>query len=331
MLIGTAIASAATPKTASAVLLKFALMTSVSVAGLYCPVSAWTLNRGAQFTGGNLTGMKVVLLGTGTPNCEPERMGASLAVVHDGEAVLADCGPGVVRRLNEAKDATPELDPTCVCTCFLTHLHSDHTAGLPDLYLSPVVLGRTAPLVLFGPPGTNKLASYLESAYQADATERSHGLEPSSGVGYRIESQETEGGLVGTFAGMEVTALPAEHGSWPAFGYRFEAGGRTLVVSGDTAPYEGIEEAYAGADVLVHEVYSARGLLGRTAEWQAYHAACHTSSSQLAVIAGAVRPRVLVLTHQLFWGASDEELVSEVREGYGGEVVSGRDLDVFEV
>ena len=275
--------------------------------------------------------MKVVLLGTGTPNCEPDRMGASLAVVHDDEAALVDCGPGVVRRLNEAEGATRELEPACVRTCLLTHLHSDHTAGLPDLYLSPVVLGRTAPLLLYGPPGTNKLASYVESAYQADATERSHGLEPSSGVGYRIESRETEGGYVGTFAGMEVTALPAEHGEWPAYGYRFEAGDRALVVSGDTAPYKGIEEAYAGADLLVHEVYSARGFESRTAEWRAYHAACHTSSSQLAAIASVVKPRLLVLTHQLFWGASDEELVAEVKEGYGGEVLSGRDLDVFEV
>lgn len=292
---------------------------------------AWTLGPGALFTGGNLAGMKVVLLGTGTPNCEAGRMGACLAVVHDDEATLVDCGPGVVRRLCEAMGATRELDPTLVRTCFLTHLHSDHTAGLPDLYLSPVVLGRTAPLLVIGPLGTNKLASYVESAYQADATERSHGLEPSSGVGYRMDSQETEGGLVGTFAGMEVTALPAEHGSWSCFGYRFEGGGRCVVVSGATVPYEGIEEAYAGADVLVHEVYSSRGFKSRTSEWKAYHSACHTSSSQLAAIASSVKPRQLVLTHQLHWGVSDEELVGEVKEGYGGEVVSGRDLDVFEV
>lgn len=275
--------------------------------------------------------MKVVLLGTGTPNCEADRMGSSLAVVNGDQAVLVDCGPGVVRRMLQASEREPSLEPTRVSTCFLTHLHSDHTAGLPDLYLSPVVLGRTSPLVLFGPPGTDKLASYVESAYESDATERSNGLEPSSGVGYRIESRETEGGIVGFLSGMDVTALPAEHGSWTAFGYRFEAGGKCVVVSGDTAPYEGIEEAYSGADVLVHEVYSTKGFAGRTAEWQAYHSACHTSSSQLSEIASTVKPKLLVLTHQLYWGVSDEELVAEVREGFSGEVVSGKDLDSYEV
>lgn len=274
--------------------------------------------------------MKVVLLGTGTPNCEADRMGSSLAVVHDGQAVLVDCGPGVVRRLKQASVDEPAVDPISVMNCVITHLHSDHTAGLPDLYLSPVVLGRTSPLVLFGPPGTDKLASYVESAYQSDATERSHGLEPSSGVGYQIVSHESEGGPLGSLSGMEVTALPAEHGAWTSFGYRFEAGGSCVVVSGDTAPYEGIEEGYMGADILVHEVYSDIGFAGRTEEWKAYHSACHTSASQLAAIASVVRPKQLVLVHQLHWGVSDEELVAEVKSGYDGEVVSGADLDSFE-
>jgi len=258
-------------------------------------------------------------------------MGSSLAVVHEERAVLVDCGPGVVRRMRQASVDEPAVDPVSVSMCFLTHLHSDHTAGLADLYLSPVVLGRQAPLVLYGPPGTDKLGSYLHSAYQSDITERTHGLEPSLGAGYRLESRDVEGGFIGHLMGMDVTALPAEHGSWTSFGYRFEAGGSCVVVSGDTAPYEGIEDEYAGADILVHEVYSDIGFAGRTQEWKAYHAACHTSASQLAAIASVVRPKLLVLVHQLHWGVSDEELVLEVKAGYDGEVVSGRDLDVFEV
>jgi ribonuclease BN (tRNA processing enzyme) len=90
-----------------------------------------------------------------------------------------------------------------------------------------------------------------------------------------------------------------------------------------------VVKACNGCDVLVHEVYSSERFRERSPEWQAYHRDAHTSTTELAELATRARPKLLVLYHQLFWGATDEDLVREVRNGYAGAVVSGRDLDVF--
>jgi ribonuclease BN (tRNA processing enzyme) len=126
-----------------------------------------------------------------------------------------------------------------------------------------------------------------------------------------------------------VDACVANHGSWPAYSFKFTGGGRTAVISGDTAPHERMVPFYAGVDVLVHEVYSSAGYQELSPEWQRYHARVHTSTRELAQIASEARPDLLVLTHQLFWGESEESLVREIQQGYSGVVVSGRDLDVF--
>ncbi len=270
--------------------------------------------------------MRAVLLGTGTPNCEPQKMGSSIAVSEGDSLLVVDAGPGVVRRLAEA-----DLDLAKTTECLLTHLHSDHTAGLPDLFLSPVVLGRNKPLHLYGPPGTAQLGNGILSAYQADISERTEGLEPGDGSGYQMVTTEVNPGWSGRFGEMTATAFKANHGRWPALGYRIESQGKTVVLSGDTAPFDGIEEAYKGADVLIHEVYSNEGFDSRPEEWKRYHEACHTSTKQLAAIANVVKPILLVLTHQLYWGVSDEQLVEEIRQGYDGEIVSGYDLAAFDI
>ena len=128
-----------------------------------------------------------------------------------------------------------------------------------------------------------------------------------------------------------MTAVPVLHGSWPhALGYKFEADEWTVVVSGDARPSPSLVDACDGCDVLVHEVYSARQFEGRPPDWQAYHASAHTSTAEVAEIARQSRPGLLVLYHQLFWGASDEDLLAEVRAaGYDGPVVSAADLDVY--
>ena len=102
-----------------------------------------------------------------------------------------------------------------------------------------------------------------------------------------------------------------------------------IVVSGDTRPSEALVDAARGTDLLVHEVYSEERFQRRSPEWQRYHASSHTSTRELAEIASRSRPGLLVLSHQLFWGASDADLLREIQEHYDGPVVSGRDLDVF--
>lgn len=274
---------------------------------------------------------KVVLLGTGTPNPDPERSGPSTAIVVDDVAYLVDCGPGVVRRAAAAALAgTPALQIDRLEHCFVTHLHSDHTLGLPDLMFSPWVLEREAPLRLFGPPGLARLTEHLQSAWSEDVALRLDGLEPANPTGYRTEVREIEPGVVFQDERVTVRAFAVPHGSWEhAYGFRFETPDRVIVVSGDTAPSETLVEMARDCDVLVHEVYSAVTYRTRPPVWQTYHAAFHTSTVELADIARRANPRLLVLTHQLFWGRDEDALVDEIRELWDGEVVSGRDLDVF--
>ena len=277
-----------------------------------------------------LLAVQVVILGTGTPNPDPERSGPAVAVVAGGTAYLVDAGPGLVRRA--AGSGMPALAAERLGILFLSHLHSDHTAGLPDLIHTGWVAGRPAPLKLFGPPGTEAMAEHLTEAYGADIINRTTGQQPHTEAGWKIEARDVvAGGEVYRDSNVTVTAIPVHHDGWQvAFGYRFETRDRVIVISGDATPSDAVADACKGCDVLVHEVYSTAGFKGRTADWQRYHADAHTSTAELAALAIRARPRLLVLYHQLYWGATDEDLIKEIRAaGYAGPVVSARDLGVY--
>lgn len=214
---------------------------------------------------------------------------------------------------------------------FITHLHSDHTLGLPDLMLSPWVLDRTDPLTVYGPPGIASMVAHLTEAYGADIDNRLHGLEPINKTGWQTKAIEIAPGIVYQGDGMTVSAFAVHHGSWEhAYGYTFQTAGRRIVVSGDTTPSAEIVAQCHGCDVLVHEVYSVAGFKRRTKDWQDYHANSHTSTTQLAQIANQANPKLLVLYHQLYWGSTDDELLREIKAaGYNGKVVSAHDLGVY--
>jgi len=288
-----------------------------------------TLQGGQALAGSEIT--QLVLLGTGTPNAESGRYGSALAVVVNGTPYLVDAGAGVVHRANEAFHGGVEgLAPKNLATLFLTHLHTDHTVGIPDLIYTPWVLERDTPLTIIGPPGTEVMAHHLTKAYQADVDVRLKGLEPANQTGYAVDARDVSPGIVFEDDNVRVTAFQVLHGGWPhAFGYRFETPDRVIVISGDTAPTEAIVEQCRGCDILVHEVYSQAGWERREPQWQRYHAASHTSGPALADLASRANPKLLILTHQLLWGATPEELVAEVRSGFSGAVVYGKDLDVF--
>lgn len=274
---------------------------------------------------------QVVMLGTGTPNADPERSGPAVAIVVRGTPYLVDCGPGVVRRAAAAGRAQlPGLAIARLSRVFITHLHSDHTAGLADLWLTPWVLERKVPLEVWGPPGTAAMTKHLAAAYREDVEIRRHGGEPSNDGGWRLQAHEIKTGVVYRDSNVTVTAFAVQHGKWKhAFGYRFDTPDRRIVLSGDCAPSPEVARQCDGCDVLVHEVYSQSGFERRPPEWQRYHAAYHTSSRQLGDIASQARPQLLVLYHQLFWGTAEEDLVREVQQGYTGRVVSAHDLDRF--
>ena len=276
-------------------------------------------------------GTHLVLLGTGTPNADPDRSGPAVAVIVNGAAYIVDAGPGVVRRAAAAaRLGVAALEVQRLDRLFITHLHSDHTAGLADLILTPWVLERERPLEVFGPPGISSMTDHLLAAYEEDIRIRLEGLQPANTQGYKVTVREIGPGVVFEDAHVRITAFPVEHGSWrQAYGYRFETGDRTIVISGDARPSETIVEYCNGCDVLVHEVYSAAAFRGLPPEWQRYHAGAHTSSIELARLAVRAQPGLLVLYHQLLWGATPQHLLDEVRTIYRGRVVYGNDLDIF--
>ncbi|MFM8302483.1 MAG: MBL fold metallo-hydrolase [Gemmatimonadota bacterium] len=272
----------------------------------------------------------LVMLGTGTPNADPDRSGPALAVVRGGRSYLVDAGPGVVRRAAAAAavHADSALQPRHLRTLFLTHLHSDHTVGLPDLILSAWTLERDVPLEIFGPPGTQAMVDHLLAAYDADIRNRIDGLEPANPTGYQVRVHEIAPGPIFEDGNVTVTAFAVPHGDWEvAFGYRFQSIDRSIVISGDTRASDTVVEACRGCDLLVHEVYSAERFRTRPPAWQAYHAKAHTSTTELADVASRAAPKQLLLYHQLFWGTTDEGLIVETRAaGYKGPIRSAADL-----
>ena len=277
---------------------------------------------------------KVIMLGTGTPNPDPDRSGPAVAVVVNNTPYLVDFGPGVVRRAAAMSPsyggAIEGLETDKLEIAFLTHLHSDHTAGLPDLILTPWVLGRDKPLEVYGPDGLQSMVAHILEAYEADIRYRVDGLEPANDEGWRVNAHVIDERKIYADDNVIVEAFRVRHGTWAnAFGFRFTTPDRVIVISGDAAPDAAIEEYAKGADILIHEVYSVEGFGRRDEFWQKYHSNNHTSAHELGEIAARVKPKLLVLQHVLFWGSSEETVLEEVREKYSGEVVLGRDLDVF--
>jgi ribonuclease BN (tRNA processing enzyme) len=275
---------------------------------------------------------RVVVLGTGTPNADPERFGPAVAIVVDDASYLVDFGVGVVRRAAAARQSgIAALDAVKLTHAFTTHLHSDHTLGLADLILTPWILDRPAPLSLYGPRGLRAMVEHIVAAYSADLRVRTTGGEPTHKYDPKtVDVHEIVPGVVYRDERVAVTAFAVRHGAWPqAFGYRFQTPDKTIVISGDAGPASHIEEQCRRCDVLVHEVYSDAGFAKRPPEWQAYHARYHTSARELGAIASRAQPGLLVLYHQLMWSSTEEELLKEVRAAYDGKVVSAHDLDVF--
>ena len=281
------------------------------------------------------TETKVVLLGSGNPNPDPDHAGPAVAGVVGDHAYLFDAGTGIVRSAARMSPryggAYPALAARRLTRVFLTHLHSDHTIGLADLMLTPWVMGRDEALQLYGPEGSAAMVAHLQDAYREDIHYRLFGEEPANNQGWRVDVHEISGGVVYRDSLVTVEAFQVPHGSWPvSLAYRVRSADRTIVISGDTRPSDVIERIARDGDLLVHEVYYAKGLEDRRrSQWQHYHRAHHTSTHELGRIASAARPRLVVLYHILFWGATDEDLLAEIRSEYDGAVVVGEDGGVY--
>ena len=278
---------------------------------------------------------KLIVLGSGTPNPDPNRAGSAYAVVVNETPYLIDFGPGVIRR---AASLSPpwggKIEAMTVKNfehAFLTHIHSDHSAGLADLLLTPWIMGRDKKLNLYGPKGLEQMASSTLEAFEDDINYRIYGTQPSNKIGYKFNFYLLTEGLIYEDENVSVEAFKVPHGGFDdAYGFRFTTEDKVIVFSGDTGPSKTLEKFAAGADILVHEVYSNAGFLKKTKDWQIYHKGHHTSTFEVGEIASRAKPKLLLLSHILFWGSTTDEILKETQSTYKGEIKIAEDLMIIE-
>src|SRR5882757_9561364 len=276
---------------------------------------------------------QVVLLGTGNPFPDPDRSGPATAIVVNGSAYLVDFGAGVVRRAKAAMfdKGISALEPTNLKIAFVTHLHSDHTVGFPDLIFTPWVMGRKVPLEVYGPKGIKAMTDHILAAWQADIEERistESFQAPNYRETYKVNVHEISAGMIYKDTNVTVTAFPTKHAFPETYGYRFDTADRSIVISGDTTATQATIDACHGCDVLVHEA-STLGWLANRPDFQSYAAKYHTSTTQLAELATKAKPRLLIIYHASIvlrpalrpQASSPDQLLKEVLSGYTGEVV----------
>jgi ribonuclease BN (tRNA processing enzyme) len=274
---------------------------------------------------------QIVLLGTGTPGWDPDRSGPATAIVVNGTPYLIDFGPGVVRRAGAAyRKGVKALLPINLHVVFLTHRHMDHTVGYSDLIFSPQQAGggRKLPLEVYGPKGLTDMTEYILKA---------HRINDAGNSRFNVNAHEITPGIVYKDANVTVTAFPVAHGDdLEAFGFRFDTPDRTIVISGDTTPTQSVIDNCRGCDVLIHESYSMKTYNAVSAAAQAGRRRLHTSTLQLAELAGKAKPGLLILYHRSNLGGVLEDIpnpeaafLEEIRSAYGGQVAVGHDLDIY--
>ena len=280
---------------------------------------------------------RVTLLGTGVPIPCPDRFGPSTLIEAGDQKLLIDAGRGATIRLYQLGVPIGRID-----ALLLTHYHSDHTVGIPDLWLTgwlpPHFAKRTAPFRVIGPTGAKTLMAHLEKAYALDIAIRTEDERlPAEGIATAVEEFSGDG-IVYEKKGLRVMAFEVDHGEAikPAYGYRIEYGGRVAVISGDTRLNANVIKYGAGADLLIHEVAIVRPELASEAYVQRIMAH-HTTAREAGTVFERTNPKLAAYTHLVFLAseqipaASVDDLVAETRETYGGPLEVGEDLMSFDI
>jgi ribonuclease BN (tRNA processing enzyme) len=297
------------------------------------------------------TRTRVVLLGTGTPVPDPDRAGPATAIVVNDSTYLVDFGPGVVRRAEAAvlDRGITALEPANLKVAFVTHLHSDHTAGYSDLILTGWTAGRRTPLEVYGPAGLQSMTEHILQAYRIDIQTRTNpeGNQRFIPDGWKVNAHEIKSGVIYKDANVTVTAFKTKH-AMESYGYRFDTPDRSVVISGDTSPTEETINACNGCDVLIHEAQMLELYAKMPEGLHSFVTKYHTTTEQLAVLATKAKPKLLVVYHTISFrpgiappqflsslagtGAfrsPSEVLEQEISSRYSGQFVIGRDLDVY--
>jgi ribonuclease Z len=261
---------------------------------------------------------RVVLLGTGTPNPRADRFGPSILVEAGSERLVFDCGRSCTTRLWQLHI------PLGTAKLFITHLHSDHTVGIPDLWLTGFLSNpygqRAGPFRVWGPEGTTAMMVNLQRAYEADVQIR----QPKEGAG--VEAKDITEGIVFQENGVRVTAFKVNHDDINAFGFRVDYQGHSVLLSGDTRPSENLVAHAKGVDVVVHEVgmFASGSDAGRQTV-----ALLHSTPEQAGEEFSKIRPKLAVFSHFSLFGTPEptmDELIMRTRTTYQGPLEIGEDL-----
>jgi ribonuclease Z len=273
---------------------------------------------------------RVTLLGTGAPPPVLNRFGPSTLVEAGQQKFIFDAGRGAMQRLHQL--GIPFAD---ISGIFLTHHHSDHVVGFPDLWLTGWIGRpwgkRNVPLPVWGPEGTKEMMEYLPKAFAVDIRVRSHNY-PVEGI--KLLPTEITEGPVFDQDGVKVTAFKVDHFAekLPAYGYRIDYRGRSAVLSGDTTFNENLIEHARGADLLVHEVTAVSGNAAENAQQLKRISANHTTPEQAAVVFSRAQPKLAVYNHLLLFGAAKaDDLIPATRKNYAGPLLVGEDLMQIEI
>jgi ribonuclease Z len=280
---------------------------------------------------------KVTLLGTGVPIPSPDRFGPATLVEAGDQKLLFDAGRGAAIRLYQLGVPLGRIN-----ALLLTHYHSDHTSGIPDIWLTGWLQShfgtRSKPFRVIGPVGARNLMENLERAYALDIKIRiaDEKLKPA-GIGVEVDEFVDEGPVYEA-NGVKVIAFEVDHGEMikPAFGYRIEYDGRAAVISGDTRFHPNVIAHSTGADLLIHEVAAAPPELMRE-EFIQRIIGHHTSPHEAGLVFSKAAPKLAVYTHIVQIASEHiapvtlDALIAETRETYDGPLVVGEDLMSFEI
>ena len=272
--------------------------------------------------------LKIVLLGTGVgPPVNLQQFGASTLIEAGSVRLLFDCGRGATLRLAEIGVPLGSINRV-----FLTHLHSDHVIQLPDLLLTGWVGGgRRVPLEVWGPEGTRDMMDHLQQAFDFDIHMRRDVDEKAPGDGIKVTSHDIDQGIIFDQQGVKVTAFLVDHSPvTPAFGYRVDYRGHSVVLSGDTRVSENLIRFAQGVDVLVHEVLDAdtvRSWFPTNPELAAAILAKHTTPEQAGGVFARVKPGLAVYSH----APNAERVITQTRKTYSGPLQGAEDMLTIEI
>src|SRR3954464_5625906 len=307
----------------------------LSLIGLFALLFGATLSAQSKADGD----FRVTLLGTGTPIPDPDRFGPSTLVEAGNQKLLFDAGRGATIRLRQINVSKGSI-MSKIDALFLTHYHSDHTLGIPDLWLTGWLGGggRKEPFRLIGPVGAKSLMANLESAYALDIKIRLEDEKlPPEGIATVVDEFEKDG-VVYDSDGVKVIAFTVDHGPAikPAVGYRIEYKGRAVVISGDTRYDQNVIKYGTGVDLLIHEVCVARPEL-LSNPFMKRVIDHHTTPREAGQVFSLAKPKLAVYSHLVFLGndkvprATVDDIVAGTRETYDGPLQVGVDLMSFEI